>query len=81
VSEKRVLRNIFGPRRGEVAKEWRRFHSEDLYDLYSSPNTIRMIKSRRVGWWGQERCKQGFDGVDLKEGHLYEYPDLDGKIK
>jgi hypothetical protein len=50
VSEKRVLRNIFGTRRGEVAKEWRRFHSEDLYDLYSSPNTIRMIKSRRVGW-------------------------------
>ena len=39
-----------GVRNGEVTGEWRRLYKEDLYDLYSSPNTIWMIKSRRVRW-------------------------------
>ena len=48
--ENRVLR-IFGPRKDEVTEEWRKLHKEDLNDLYFSPNTIRVIKSR-MRWAG-----------------------------
>jgi hypothetical protein len=48
VFENRVLRRIFGPKRDEVTGEWRRLHNEELNDLYSSPNIIRTIKSRRM---------------------------------
>jgi hypothetical protein len=44
--EKRVLRRIFGPKRDEVTGVWRKLHSEELYDLYSSPTKVRVIKSR-----------------------------------
>jgi hypothetical protein len=50
VFENRVLRRIFGPKRDEATMEWRRLHSEELNDLYSSPNIIRAIKSRRMRW-------------------------------
>jgi len=50
--ENMVLRRIFGPRRDEVAGECRRLHNEELNDLYSSPNTVRVIKSRRMRWAG-----------------------------
>jgi len=43
---------IFGPRKDEVTGEWRRLHNEELNDLYSSPNIVRVIKSRRVRWAG-----------------------------
>jgi len=46
-----VLRRIFGPRRDEVTGEWRRLHNEELNDMYSSPNNVRVIKSRRMGMW------------------------------
>jgi hypothetical protein len=50
VFENRVLRRIFGPKRDEVTGEWRKFHNEELRDLYSSPSIIRIIKSRRMRW-------------------------------
>jgi hypothetical protein len=48
VFENRVLRRIFGPKRDGVTGGWRKLHNEELYDLYSSPSAIRMIKSRRM---------------------------------
>ena len=47
-----VLRRIFGPRRDEVMGEWRRMHNEELNDLYSSRNIVRVIKLRRMRWVG-----------------------------
>jgi len=52
VSENRVLRRIFGPKRDEVTGEWRKLHNEKLYGLYCSPNIFRVIKSRRMSWAG-----------------------------
>ena len=46
----RVLMRIFGPKRDEVKREWRKPHNEELNDLYSSPNIVRVIKSRRMRW-------------------------------
>ena len=47
-----MLRRIFGHRRDEVTGEWRRLHNEELNYLYSSPNNVRVIKSRRMRWAG-----------------------------
>jgi len=80
VFENMVLRRIFVPRRDEVTGEWRRLHNEELNDLYSSPNIMRVIKSRRMRWrawvrkgrcvgsgWGnwRERDQWGDLGVDV----------------
>jgi hypothetical protein len=68
VFENRTLRRIFVPKRDEVTGEWRRLHTEELDDLYSSPNNVRVIILRRMGWaghvaqWGEERRIQGFGG-------------------
>jgi len=51
-----VLRRIFGTRRDEVTGEWRRLHNEELNDLYSSPNIVQVIKSRRIKWAGHVAC-------------------------
>jgi hypothetical protein len=48
VFENRVLRGIFGQKRNEVTGGWRKLHNEELHNLYSSPSTIRMMKSRRM---------------------------------
>ena len=45
-----MLRRIFGPKRDEVTGEWRKLHNEELNELYCSPNIVRMIKTRRMGW-------------------------------
>jgi hypothetical protein len=52
VFENRVLRRIFGPRWDEVTGDWRKLHNDELHNFYSSPNIIRMIKSRRMRWAG-----------------------------
>jgi len=52
VFENRVLRRVFGPKRDEVAGEWRKLHNEELNDLYALPNIVRVVKSRRMRWAG-----------------------------
>jgi hypothetical protein len=52
VSENRVLRRIFGPKRDEVTGEWSKLHNEELHNLYSCPNIIRQVKSRKMRWAG-----------------------------
>jgi hypothetical protein len=60
VFENRVLRRIFGSKRDEVTGEWRRLHNKELHALYSSPNIIRVIKSRRLRWAGHvARMRRG----------------------
>jgi len=50
VFENRVLRRLFGSKRDEVKGDWRKLHNEELNDLCSSPNIVRVIKSRRIRW-------------------------------
>jgi hypothetical protein len=52
VFKNRVLRRIFGPKRDEVTGEWRKLHNEELHNLYSTPDIIRQVKSRRIRWAG-----------------------------
>jgi hypothetical protein len=47
-----VLRRIFAPKRVQVAGDWRKLHNEELRNLYSSLNIVRMMKSRRIRWAG-----------------------------
>jgi hypothetical protein len=72
VFENRVLRRIFGPKRDEVTEEWRKLHNEELHNLYSSPDIIRQVKSRRMRWAGYV-ARMG------EEGKLYKV--LVGKPK
>jgi hypothetical protein len=56
MSENRVLGRIFGPQGNEVRGEWRTLHEEELNDVCSSPNIVRVIKSRRIRWAGYVVC-------------------------
>jgi len=56
VFENKVLRRIFEPKRNEVRGEWRKLHNEELNDLYSSLNIVRVIKSRIMRWAGNVAC-------------------------
>jgi hypothetical protein len=53
VFENRVLRKVFGPKRDEVTGEWRKLHNEELNDLYSLPNSVRLVKWRQTRWAGR----------------------------
>jgi hypothetical protein len=60
VFENSVLRRIFGPRRDDVTEEWRKLHDGELHILYSSPDIIRQVKSRRMRWAGHvARMEEG----------------------
>ena len=50
--ENKVLRKIFGAKKHEITREWRKLHNAELHALYSSPNIIRSHKSRRLRWAG-----------------------------
>jgi hypothetical protein len=52
VFENRILRRVFGPNRDEVTGEWRKWHSEELHNLYSYADIIRQVKTRRMRWAG-----------------------------
>jgi hypothetical protein len=52
VFENKMLRRVFGAKRDEITGEWRKLHNEELKDLYSLPNIVRVVKSRRMRWAG-----------------------------
>ena len=86
VFENRVLRRIFGPKKDEVTGEWRKLHTEERNDPYSSPNIVWVIKSRRMRWvqhvacMGRGEAHTGFWWGNLKERDHLENPGVDGKI-
>jgi hypothetical protein len=86
VFENRVLRRIHGPKRVEVSREWRKLHNEELNDLYSLPNILWVIKSRRMRWEGaiarvgREEACTGFWWGSLKERDYLEGPGIDCRI-
>ena len=67
VLENRALRKIFGPKRDKVTGEWRKLNNDKLNDLYSSPNIVQVIKSRRMRWTGHVACMGG------EERHMQGY--------
>jgi hypothetical protein len=73
VFENRVLRRIFGPKKEEVMGQQRKLHNGELHNLYSSPDIIKQIKSRRMRWAGHvarmggEKHVQGFGGKDRRK--------------
>jgi hypothetical protein len=82
----RVLRRIFGPKKNEVAGEWRKLHNEELHNLYSSPNIITRIKLLRKMWAGhvarvgQERnCTRFWSESAWEKGHSVDR-DVDGRM-
>ena len=86
VFENMVFRRIFGPRRDEVTGEWRRLHDKELNDLYSLPNIVWVIKSRRMRWaghvarMGEERVCVGSWWGNQRERDHWEDLGLDGWI-
>jgi hypothetical protein len=86
VFKNRVLRKICGPKRDEVTGEWRRLHNKDLSDLYSPPDIIRVVKSRRMRCAGHvAHIEEGrgayrfWWGNVVERDHL-EDPGIDGRI-
>jgi hypothetical protein len=63
VFENRVLRIVFGPKRDEMTGEWTKLHNEELNDLYSLPNIVRVVKSSRMRWAGHVACMGEGRGV------------------
>ena len=86
VFENRVLKRIFRPKRDGVTGEWRKLHNEELNSPYSSPNIMRVIKTRRMRWAGHVARKwrgeayTGFWWRNLMERDHVEDPGVDGRI-
>jgi len=84
--ENMVLRRIFGPRGDEVTGEWRKLHNEELNDLYSSPNIVGVINSRRIRWaghvarMGEEKGNTGSWWGNRSERDHWEDLGIDGWI-
>ena len=73
VFENKVLRRVFEPKRDEITGERRKLHNEELSDVYSLPNIVRVVKSRRMRWaghvvlWGRGEVCTGFWWGNLRE--------------
>jgi len=83
VFQNRRQRRILGPRSGEVTGDWRKLHNDELHNLYSSPNIIWLMKSRRMRCAGHVARMGKTRGVyrgNLRETHLLENPGVDGSI-
>ena len=83
-----MFRRTFEPKRDEVTREWRKLHNEELSDIYSSPNIIRVIKMRRmkraghVARMGEKRGEYGdLVGENLRERDQWGDPGVDRRIK
>ena len=81
-----MLRRVFGPKRDEVTREWGKLHNKELSFLYSLPNIVRVVKSKRIKWAGHvarmgrgEGCT-GFWWRNLWERENWEDPDANGRI-
>ena len=81
-----MLRRVFGPKRDEVTREWGKLHNKELSFLYSLPNIVRVVKSKRIKWAGhvarmvrEEGCT-GFWWRNLWERENLEDPDANGRI-
>jgi hypothetical protein len=85
--ENGVTREIFWPKKEEVTRNWRQLHNWELHDLYSSPNIIRVISSRRMRWAGhvarssgRREIYTGFRWGDVKEIDNLEGPGINGGL-
>ena len=71
--ENKVLRKVFGAKKDKITGEWRKLHNVELHALYSSPNIIRKLKSRRLRWAGHvTRMEQSRNAYRVLVGHLKE---------
>jgi hypothetical protein len=78
----RVLRNVCGAKRDDVTKDWKRSHKEGLHSLHALPNTIWVIKSRRMRWSGHvaQEMPTGFWWGSLRERVHFKDLHVDGRI-
>jgi len=82
----RILRKVFGPKREKVTGYWGKLHKEEFSDLYSLPNIVPVVKSRRLSWAGhvarmaRGELRTGFWWGSLREGVQWGDPNVHGRI-